>query len=343
MKADDIPAGNAPGSKMQALSRLAPGISIALVVGLAANFLGTHYGAPVMLFALLLGLALNFLSDDQKIQPGLEFAAKTVLRVGIALLGLRIAFSDITGLGWQPLSLIIVGTISTILAGVLFARLTGTDKQFGVLTSGAVAICGASAAMAISAILPDNKNNERDTAFTVIAVTTLSTIAMIAYPVVADFLDLSDVEAGLFIGATIHDVAQVVGAGFSISDEAGNMATVAKLIRVAMLVPIVLALAMFFRSKRATSTQSYPPFLPPFLILFILLVGVNSFDLLPQLVTSSLSDFSRLCLTTAIAAVGIKTHPNEMIAVGWKPVVLTCLQTLWLAGLILYVLSYMTL
>lgn len=330
-------------AKFGPVTPLIPGVMVALVIGLAANFLAELYGAPVMLFALLLGLALNFLATDEKVRPGLDFAAKTVLRIGIALLGLRIVVADIFSLGWQPLTLIVLATLSTIGVGVLLAPLVGRKSRFGILTGGSVAICGASAAMAISAILPDSRTKERDTAFTVVGVTTLSTIAMVAYPVVSAFFGLEDAAAGLFIGATIHDVAQVVGAGFSISEEAGNTATVAKLIRVAMLVPIVLVLALTLRSRESAAGTETPPLLPMFLVMFVLLVLVNSSNVLPVTLTEPLSEFSRLCLTTAIAAVGVKSQPNEIISVGWKPVVLMVAETVWIAGIVLYALSFMSL
>ena len=131
----------------------------------------------------------------------------------------------------------------------------------GILTGGAVAICGASAALAISSILPKSGSRERDTIFTVIAVTTFSTIAMIVYPVIVTFIGLDDRAAGVFLGGTIHDVAQVVGAGYSISEEVGDLSTIIKLFRVSMLVPVVLLLTLMFRAK---TTEARGFFIPPF-------------------------------------------------------------------------------
>jgi len=322
------------------VKRLVPGLSIAFIVALAANFLGEHYGAPTMLFALLLGLALNFLADDAKIRSGVDFAASVILKTGVALLGLRIAFGDIVGMGWQPLAMVIAATGTTIGVGILLSRFIGRDKQFGILTGGAVAICGASAAMALSAILPSSDTKERDTAFTVVGVTTLSTIAMVAYPLITAYLNLDDWSAGLFIGATIHDVAQVVGAGFSISDEAGQIATITKLVRVAMLVPVVLLLALAFRAPVSVdgTAAKRPPILPLFLIMFVIFVGVNSLDVLHESIISGMSDLSRFCLTTAIAAVGIKTKPGDIMQVGWRPALLMVMETIWIAGLVLMML-----
>ncbi|NVJ68886.1 MAG: putative sulfate exporter family transporter [Alphaproteobacteria bacterium] len=316
------------------LSNKIPGITISITVAFAASFLSEHYGAPAMLFALLLGMALSFLYEDGKCHFGIDFTAMKVLRVGVALLGFRIVLSDVLELGWQTLSLVFAGVVSTILVGVLAAKVLGLPRRFGGLTGGAVAICGASAALAISAALPDAKHKERDTIFTVIGVTALSTMAMIVYPLIAAFFHLNDTEAGIFIGGTIHDVAQVVGAGYSISEEAGNHATLTKLMRVAMLLPVVLMFVLTFR-KDANTLSKKPPVLPGFLVAFVVFVLINSFASLPALATESLTSISRFCLITAIAAIGLKSNLKKVAEVGFRPVVLMVLETVWLAALIL--------
>src|SRR5690606_33130001 len=145
-------------------------------------FLSEHYGAPVMLFALLLGMALNFLSAEGKCKAGIEFTARSVLRLGIALLGMRITLEQIAGLGWKPLALVVFLVVVTIAVSVVAAKLMGFQRLFGMLTGGATAICGASAALALSAALPNHPQKERATLFTVIGVSALSTLAMIVYP-----------------------------------------------------------------------------------------------------------------------------------------------------------------
>jgi uncharacterized membrane protein YadS len=133
---------------------LAPGVLACTVVGPAAAFLSEHYGAPVMLFALLLGMAMNFLSDDGPCQPGIKFTARQVLRIGIALLGLRITLTQIAALGWGPVGLVVLSVVLTIVVSMVAARLLGFKGVFGLLTGGATAICGASAALALSVALP---------------------------------------------------------------------------------------------------------------------------------------------------------------------------------------------
>ena len=198
---------------------LAPGVLACAVVAAAAAFLSGHYGAPVMLFALLLGLAMNFLATDGPCAAGIEFTARTVLRVGIALLGLRITFGQVQAMGWQPVALVVGSMALTIGLSMAVARLMGFQAIFGLLTGGATAICGASAALALSAALPVHPLKERATLFTVIGVSALSTLAMIVYPMIVKAAGLDASQAGVFLGATIHDVAQVVGAGYSLSRE----------------------------------------------------------------------------------------------------------------------------
>lgn len=318
--------------------RLWPGLLACGVVAAAANFLSQHYGAPVMLFALLIGMAMNFLSQDGPCLPGIEFSGRTVLRVGVALLGLRITASQVIDLGWHPVLVVVLAVVLTIAASMLAARLMGFHSSFGLLSGGATAICGASAAMALSAALPNHAMKERATLFTVIGVSTLSTLAMIAYPMLATALGLDARTAGVFLGATIHDVAQVVGAGYSLSRETGDVATVVKLMRVAMLVPVVVFAVLFTRAGARTAQGPKPPLLPGFVLGFVALVVINSAGWVPSAVTQAGTEFSRWCLVAAIAGIGMKTQLRELVTVGVKPVLLMIGETVFLAALVLLLL-----
>ena len=140
---------------------LLPGLIVATMVALAASWLAEHYRAPVMLFALLLGIAVNFLSDDPRCRPGIEFSSRTILRTGVALLGMRITLDQLRSLGLGALAVTLLAVTLTILCGWLLARSARLDSAFGVLTGGAFAICGASAALAIAAVLPRTATHER--------------------------------------------------------------------------------------------------------------------------------------------------------------------------------------
>ncbi|MDK2655932.1 YeiH family protein [Cupriavidus consociatus] len=322
-------------SLISAVRGYLPGMVISAVVTVAAMSLAAHYQAPVMLFALLLGMALNFLSRESSSASGIDFSAKQVLRLGVALLGLRITASQVAALGWQSVAMVILAVALTILCGIVLARLMGFQTFFGLLTGGAVAICGASAALALSAAMPQHPLKERATLFTVISVSALSTMAMVVYPMIAQLLDLPALQAGAFIGGTIHDVAQVVGAGYSISHEAGDAATLVKLMRVAMLLPVIaLAAWLSQRHQRAQGEAGKgprPPLLPWFAVAFAVLVAINSTGWLPAGLVKAGQFASQWCLVMAMVAIGMKTHLKDILSVGWKPVALMVLETLFLA------------
>lgn len=319
-----------------------PGIAISVVVGLAALFLSEHYGAPAMLFALLLGITMSFIYNDPKCKLGIDFTACHILRIGVALLGLRIAFNDLVTMGWKTGVLLVVAIASTIFIGMGLAKALGLKKRFGVLTGGSVGICGASAAMAISAVLPDGKDKDRDTLLTIIGVTSLSTIAMVLYPILATSLGLDERQISLFLGATIHDVAQVVGAGYSVSPEAGDLATLTKLVRVAFLMPVVVCILLVLRLNFDSAIDAKkPPGIPLFLIAFICLMTLNSVVDIPSQITFFATDISRFALVIAIAAIGMKSNLAQITEVGFKPIIILVLETLWIAALVLTFIKFM--
>lgn len=319
---------------------LLPGVMVAVIVALASQFISDHYGAPAMLLALLFGISLNFLSDHPDCGSGIAYGARTLLRIGVALLGLRISFDMVGALGWPVVLLVVAMVPATILFGLVASRAFGFRYRFAFLSAGAVAICGASAAIAIAAILPKDERSDDRLVFTVVGVTILSTIAMILYPILSSALGFDDVTAGIYLGATIHDVAQVVGAGFSISPEAGETATLVKLLRVAMLAPVVVVAALVLRLMAdADPAGRRPAIIPPFVLAFILLAALNSMTHLPELILTLAANASGWLLLTAIAAVGLKTRPAEILKVGRPAAALLLAETLFLAGLVALALA----
>ncbi len=328
-----------PASPTERVRTFAPGILACLVIAAAAMFLSEHYGAPVMLFALLLGIAMNFLSSEGACAAGIDFTGRTILRWGVALLGLRITLGDIAALGWQPAAGVVGSVTITILVSIAAARLMGFRWRFGLLSGGATAICGASAALAISAALPPNPQRQLATSFTVIGVSTLSTVAMVLYPIIVRSLELDSVAAGIFLGGTIHDVAQVVGAGYSMSKSTGDTATVIKLLRVAMLLPVIILTVALTHAPREPGTKR-PPLLPWFAVVFIALVAINSLGWIPQPVAAAGGQVSSWCLVSAIAAIGAKTQLKELATVGPKPIILMVGETILLAAIVLGTLRF---
>jgi uncharacterized integral membrane protein (TIGR00698 family) len=323
-----------------------PGTMLAGVVAMAATLVSTLHGGPQLLYALFFGVAFHYLSADPKAKPGIEFCSRNVLRLGVGLLGARITASQIAGLGWSTAAIVIAAVVTTLLVGYFLGKRLGLNRAQGVLSGGAVAICGASAALAISSVLPRTKESERFTLMVVVTVTVLSTIAMVTYPLIARALDLPPELAGLFLGGTIHDVAQVVGAGYMIDHATGDYATIVKLFRVSMLAVVVVVVSAMFKTEREQAEREIAasggnavvkkqPLVPWFLWVFVILVAINSLGFVPAEVGKGLSDFSRLCLVVAISALGIKTSFQQLAKAGWRPFSLLLVETLWMAGFVL--------
>ncbi|GJL90448.1 YeiH family protein [Hyphococcus sp.] len=311
------------------LREFTPGVLLAVTVALASLFISSHYGGPVMVYAILFGIAFNFMNDEVKTKPGIQFASKRILQLGVILLGASVTFSEIAALGWATALLVILAVITTILAGVAIGRSAGLTAPHATLSAGAVAICGASAAMAIASVLPQTKESERNLILTVVGVTTLSTIAMITYPSLTKLFGFTEMQSGVFLGATIHDVAQVIGAGYIVSDDAGAVAAVVKLMRVTLLAPAVFIIAMVF-SRNAGAEATGRAF-PIFLFGFAALMAANSFGLVPESWRASLAGASRFALVVAVSALGVKTSLKDLFKVGPKPVAALAMQTAWLA------------
>lgn len=326
-----------------------PGTLLAAVVAMAATLVSTLHGGPQLLYALFFGVAFHYLSSDPKAKPGIEFCSRNVLRLGVGLLGARITAAQIAGLGWSTAAIVIVAVVTTLLVGYLLGKRLGLDRAQGVLSGGSVAICGASAALAISSVLPRTKESERFTLMVVVTVTVLSTVAMVVYPLIARALNLPPELAGLFLGGTIHDVAQVVGAGYMIDHPTGDYATIVKLFRVSMLAVVVVVVSAMFKTERERAEHEIAangghaaakkqPLVPWFLWVFVILVAINSLGFVPAEVGKGLSDISRLCLVVAIAALGIKTSFQQLAESGWRPFTLLLVETVWMATFVLVAL-----
>ncbi|KCV82298.1 hypothetical protein ATO10_07907 [Actibacterium atlanticum] len=295
------------------LNRLGPGVAISVVVTLASAFVADRYGAPRMLMALLFGLSLTFLYENPRLQPGVDMMAKTGLKIGVALLGLRIALDPLIDLGPVILGITLGCCVATLILGWLLGRAFGLDRIGSLIATGAVAICGASAALALAAVTLGSKSQRQHTVTVITGATVLSTVAMVLYPAVLAQFGFSDFQTGVVLGASIHDVAQVIGAGYSVSTEAGDSATLVKLIRVSFL-PVVLLVVAARMGQSATGVQ-----LPWFVWAFAACIGLRMLLPLPALVLTSAETISSSLLVMSVAALGISSSP-KLIASSGGPV-----------------------
>ncbi len=279
-----------------------------------------------MVIALLIGIALNPVAQRPLFQPGIVFCLKRVLRWAVALLGLRIALGEIAALGSTTALLVIVSMVGTLAAGFLLARAFGLERAYGALAGAGTAVCGASATLATSIVLPDYKGKETDVAFVVVAVNALSTLAMVLYPLLCLALGFDAHSTGVMLGSTIHDVAQVVGAGYAISEATGNTAVIVKLFRVFLMLPLVLVIGWLFARRSVTSAAANIP-IPVFALVFVALCGLNSIaaaspgiaPIFAQ-IKAPLIEASTWGLLIAISALGLGTSLTAMAALGWRHV-----------------------
>jgi len=278
----------------------------------------------------LLGMAFNFLAVDARAEPGIAFCTRVLLRTGVALLGLRLTFEDVAELGWTPVIGVLCLVLFTLACGVVIARAGKRPLSFGLLSGGAVAICGASAALAIASVLPKRLVKEEDVLFTVVGVTALSTVAMVLYPVLFAALGLGEAESGYLIGATVHDVAQVVGAGYSMGETAGDIATFTKLQRVALLPVVLIAIAVLYRREPGGGVG-----LPWFVVAFTALMLARNLMPVPETVLHLVNEAARFLLLTAIAALGVKTSLGQMFSAGPRGFFILASESLALLGMAL--------
>ncbi len=286
---------------------------------------------PPLIVALFVGMALRPVATAPIFMPGVDIAGRTLLRLGVALLGVRLTFGDMVAGGLTPLVVAALAVFGTIAFGALAARWFGLPRDLGLLTGCSVGVCGAAAAMAAGAALPRHPSSDRDIAFTVMGVNAISTLAMVTYPYLQSTLHYSAFEMSVFLGGAIHDVAQVAGAGQMMGDaKILADAIMTKLMRVAMLLPAVLFIVWWVtRSGEAAGDARPKP--PLFLFGFLALAALNSFGLFPPAVQEAVSMASGILITIAIAALGIKTSLASLAAIGPRPVALLFVQTIFVA------------
>ncbi|KLI62852.1 YeiH family protein [Aurantiacibacter marinus] len=303
----------------RAFSEYVPGLLLCGTAALAAAWLASQYGFPVILLGLLIGLALSFVSEVEVTAPGLDFAAKRFLQFGIVLLGLQVTFAQVMALGWVAFGGLLLVMLGAFGAAMITARLSGQSREAGMLAGGATAICGASAALALYGVIGKDRLDQARFSVTLVGVAVASAIAMSAYPALAQLAEFSDRQAGFLIGASVHDAGQAIGGAFAYSDAAGRDGTVVKLARVAMLGPIVALVAVWLGGSGAKGIASRGrAFLPWFIIGFLVLLIANSMIDVPAVVRGGALDASKALLLLAVTATAMRSRLSDLLEAGWS-------------------------
>lgn len=305
------------------LSAYFPGFIVVAIAASAAAWFSDHYGMPIILGGLLIGLALNFIAAEPRVHAGLDLCSTSFLRWGIVLLGTQVTVMQIGSLGIVSFAGLAAIMALVIGAGLLGAKLAGQSPYIGWLVGGATAICGASAAMAIYAVIGRDRLEQAQFTLSLVGVTLCSAVALTFYPIIAAQLEFTDRQAGFLMGAAIHDVAQSLGAGYSFSQGAGEYATIVKLSRVALLAPIVMLIGLAIGSSAGATARGGVMAklkLPWFVLAFFAVLAVNSIFPVPVIVQQYGLILSKALLLFAVTAMAMRSRLDSLLGQGWRAI-----------------------
>ena len=329
--------------RLSKIKNYTPGLLVCILAGILAAHISKITMIPVMLLAIIIGLLLHVLNSVSILKDGINWSSRGLLYTGVALMGLRIDLTDLSQVGFMAPLFVILTLITTLLVGYAIARALGQSKDFSILMSGAVGICGVSAAAAICSALEDNPLRDAQLAITIAGITVLSTLAMLLYPFISNALNLNILESGIFMGGGIHNVSQAVGAGYAVSNEAGDLAVIFKLIRVSMLLPVIIIISLVWGKSSSTPHPNVRSKLkastPPFLIVFCLLALLSCLNIVPDLAKNAGNISAYWALIVSLVAIGIKTDTKLVMKVGTKPLTIMTLTTAFMGAMLLIGIS----
>lgn len=292
--------------------------------------------SPLILGIVAGALYANVLRDSIPVSwaSGVAFCARNLLRIAIALFGLRISLQEIAQVGWPGLAISLLVVTSTLLIGTgCGMKVFGLDRDTALLTAAGSAICGAAAVLAFESAL---RSAPHKSAVAVGSVVLFGTVSMFLYPILAQagWLHLDAQTAGLWLGGTLHEVAQVVGAASTLGPETSHVATIVKMTRVMLLVPVLLVVGFWIsrapRAGLAQGTGRIP--VPWFAFGFLALVAVSSLQVLPGKVLLAVNDLDTFALTMAMTALGMQTRFEQIRHAGPRVLATGAVLNLWLLG-----------
>ena len=313
-----------------------PGLLLALPVAAASILLsGVLPGVSALIIAIVAGIvAANLLTLPPSLSPGLSLAAKKLLRAGIVLLGLQVALGDLLALGAPMLLVVVLVVTGGILGTLAIGRALGVEKGLTLLVACGFSICGAAAVAAAAGVTDPEDEHEERTITAVALVVLCGTLMIAAVPAVAAVLQLEAGTAGLWAGASIHEVAQVVAAGGALGGAALTVAVIVKLARVLMLAPVMAVLSLQQR-REGTADGKRPPLVPLFVLGFLAMVLLRSAAPVPAGVLELGGLLQTGLLAAAMFALGTGVRLRSLLRVGARPLALAALSTLLVATLAL--------
>ncbi len=317
-----------------------PGIALCGLIACAATWMALLAGSAVI-WGLIFGLVLAAIwSPSALFQTGISFAGRQVMRIGVTLLGFQISLATLQILDVADVAALAINVAIVLAVGWFLGPILGITRELSLVAAASVAICGASAAAAVGCVVMRNDSSNRDVACTIGAVSVISSVAMILYPLLVHMAGLGSAAGGIFLGGSIHEVAHAVAAGYSVNPETGDMATVAKLLRVALLAPACIAVSFITMGRSGASQKPSLPLPPVFLIGFVVAALLNASGLVPRELSQVTTPLSRFCLVTSMAAIGLTLPWRSIRAFGVKPIVLLLILSVILIGLSLTYVKY---
>lgn len=309
-----------------------PGLGLTFGIAVAAMAVQRLSGIPALsplVVAMVMGIAVrNLIGTPAGAKPGVTFSLRRILRLAIVLLGFQLTLAQLRAVGLPGLAVISVTLAATFLFTKWAGRALGVERRLAELIAAGTSICGASAVIATNTV---TRGTDEDVAYAIACVTVFGSLSMIAMPVLGSLMGMDAAHYGIWTGATIHEVAQVVGAGFQHGAEAGQAATVAKLSRVILLAPMILTLGALARRRGGSAQGSAPT--PWFVLGFIAVVLLNSALPLPEGAKAQVVTLTSFLLTVALAAMGLETDLRKLHAKGIRPLALGALAWLFISGL----------
>jgi uncharacterized integral membrane protein (TIGR00698 family) len=323
---------SSPARHLPSVLTILPGVALAGAIATAAFLMRQIHGLGAfspMILAIIVGMAFrNVIGTPSQVQPGITFSMKRLLRAAIILLGFQITFTQIASVGPRGLLITAIGLVATFAFTVWAGRVLGVGRKLTELIAAGTSICGASAIVATNTV---TDAHDEDVTYAIACVTVFGSIAMFAYPLLPGLLHLDSQTYGLWSGASIHEIAQVVAASFQNGQRAGEIGTTVKLARVMLLAPVVFALNMKSRSANSASARAARPPLPGFVFGFIAVVGLNSIIDIPIEVRNAIVTLTAFLLSVALAAMGLETDIAKLYAKGIRPAILGALAFFFIA------------
>ena len=326
-------------TKHRTLWHFVPGLALTAVVTGAALWAGSFpaiagAGFSALTLAILFGMVVGNTLYPKIWQPcdgGVIFAKQHLLRLGIILYGFRLTFAQIADVGVSGIVIDVLTLTSTFfIACILGQKIFGLDKHTSWLIGAGSSICGAAAILATEPVV---KAEASKVTVAVATVVIFGTLAIFLYPAMYPLLAhwFTPEAYGIYMGSTMHEVAQVVAAGHAVSPDAENAAVIAKMLRVMMLAPFLLFLAARVKQLApAGSGEKSKITIPWFAIMFILVAVFNSFHLLPKAAVDALVTLDTVLLAMAMAALGLTTHVSALKKAGAKPLLMALILVVWL-------------